>query len=220
MSDEAPPAPKPVAIGNVSEQSAPLVESGPVLTTQIEHQEEGQSPLAQAIERYESLKSNSGTGNNLSVVALILIVISLFIGFFALYDGIVNGGSGNGIETCFGGLFIGAALGAGSLAQFVSHEVQLKKALEEVKACANLPEGKATSSYQILGLVFCILGVIAQFLMPQTHPDGDEIHVEALVALMVGLIVLLAGILFPATSRNPENVLLAARAELLRRNKR
>ena len=50
--------------------------------------------------------------------------------------------------------------------------------------------------------------------------DVDDIHIEALVALMAGLIVLLAGILFPATSRNPENVLLAARAELLRRNKR
>lgn len=177
MSDEALPAPEPIVIGLI---------------------EEGTSDLAQAIERYDSLKSNSGAGNNLAIIALIVFVISCLIGFIALYDAIFNGGSGNAIETCFGGLFIAAAFGAGALAKSVLYQVQLKEALAEVKASANIPKDKATSSYKLgvaLGVGFCILGVTAQILMPQTHPDGGEIHVEGVVALGAGLIVLLVSML-------------------------
>ena len=177
MNDEAPPAPKPIFIGLIKE---------------------GTSDHAQAIGRYESLKSNSGAGNNLAIIAQIVIVISILIGFIALYDAIVNGGSGNAIETCFGGLFIGMALGAGAVAQSVFYQVQLKEALAEVKASANVPKDEPTSDYRLsvaLGVGLCILGVTAQFLMPQTHPDGDEIHVGAVAAFGGGLIWLLVSML-------------------------
>ena len=170
MSDEALPAPEPIVIGLI---------------------EEGTSDLAQAIERYDSLKSNSGAGNNLAIIALIVFVISCLIGFIALYDAIFNGGSGNAIETCFGGLFIAAALGAGALAQSVLYQVQLKEALTEVKASANIPKDEATSHYHRLPL--SVVGGVALCIATVAGLLG--ISIEGLVALVVGLIVLLVSMI-------------------------
>ena len=164
--------------------------------------------LAEAIERYESLKSTSDPGNILIAISFVIMAVSLFIGVSAAMDGLFNGGTGDGAELCCGGLLTGALLcGVGALQSSSYHE-QLKKALAEIKSLANLPEKKATPSYALLGFILCALGILVIGII--------EGPIGALL-LVVGLFTLL-GEAFGTTSEKPEDVLAAAKKELLRRN--
>ena len=163
--------------------------------------------LAEAIERYEVLKSTSDPGNGLAILGLILMVVSFFIGVSAVMDGF-SGGSGDGVTLCFGGLFIGALLCVGGVAQSASYQEELKKALAEIKSLANLPEKKTTPSYVLLGSILCVLGILLIGI------------IEGLVGFLLllgGLLILLGGALTGSTSEKHEDVLVAAKKEVLRR---
>lgn len=196
-----------------------LIDSGtPALETEasendatVRHdlpQPNASKPLAQAVERYESLKSTSDPGNFFAVFGLVIMAVSLFIGVSAAMDGLFNGGSGDGVELCFGGLFIGALLCVGGVAKSASHQGERKKALAEVKALAGFPEKKATPSYVIPGSSLCVLGILTIVLV--------EWAVGCFL-LFGGLFTILFGALTVSASEKPEYVLAVAQ-EVLRRN--
>ena len=164
--------------------------------------------LAEAIERYESLKSTSDPGNALVVIGLVLMAISLFIGVSAAMDGLFNGGTGDGVTLCFGGLFIGLLVCVGGVAQSATYQGELKKALAEIKSLANLPEKKATPSYVLLGSILCVLGILVIGII-----EG----IVGFLLLLGGLLILLGGALTGSTSEKHEDVLAAAKKEVLRR---
>jgi hypothetical protein len=171
------------------------------------------SGLAQAIRRYENLKSKSDPGNGLAILGSVLIAVSLFIGVSAVVDGF-SGGSGDvddGLTLCFGGLFIGVLLGAGGLAQSASYQGEVKKALAEVKALADLstPKKKVNSPVLTAGLIMSVLGFsITNVIESVVGP----------LLFCVGLLTLCNWVLTLPTSEKPEDVLAAAKKELLRRN--
>ena len=164
--------------------------------------------LAEAIERYEVLKSTSDPGNGLAILGLILMVVSLLIGVSAVIDGF-SGGSGDGVTLCFGGLFIGALVCVGGVAQSSSYQGELKKALAEIKSLANLPEKKTTPSYVLLGSILCVLGILTIGII-----EG----IAGFLLLLGGLFTFLFGALTGSTSEKHEDVLVAAKKEVLRRN--
>jgi hypothetical protein len=170
------------------------------------------SGLAQAIRRYENLKSKSDPGNGLAILGSVLIAVSLFIGVSAVVDGF-SGGSGDvddGLTLCFGGLFIGVLLGAGGLAQSASYQREVKKALAEVKALADIgiPKKKANSTVLTTGLIMSVLGF--------SITNAIESVVGPLL-FCVGLFTLCNWVLTLPPSEKPEDVLAAAKKELLRR---
>ena len=164
--------------------------------------------LAEAIERYESLKSTSDPGNSLAVIGLVMMAVSLFIGVSAAMDGLFNGGSGEGVTLCFGGLFFGALLCVGGVTHSASHQGELKKALAEVKALAGFPEKKATPSYVLPGITLWALGLLLFIL---------DAGIVVLFLLLGGLLLLLFGSLDGPRSEKAEHVLAAAR-EVLRQS--
>ena len=184
-----------------------LISGGPVEPSVNDAQPSPTNSLAQAIERYESLKSTSDPGNFFAVFGLVLMVVSLFIGVSAAMDGLFNGGSGDGVELCFGGLFIGLLVSVGGVAKSASHQGQLKKALAEVKAYADFPEKKTTSPFLAPGPILIALGALLIMFW----------DLIGLLMLLGGLGTLLVGALTGSTSEKPEHVLAAAK-EVLRRN--
>ena len=184
----------------------------PTPTEPVSSPDESQSNptnyLAEAIERFESLKSTSDPGNGLAVLGLILMVVSLFIGVSAVMEGLTGGGSDDGLTLCFGGLFIGALLCVGGVAQSASYQGELKKALAEIRGLANLPEQKATPTYSLLGLILCALGILVIGII-----EG----LLGFLLLLGGLLILLGGALTGSTSEKHEDVLVAAKKEVLRR---
>ena len=184
-----------------------LISGGPVEPSVNDAQPNPTNSLAQAIERYESLKSTSDPGNFFAVFGLVLMVVSLFIGVSAAMDGLFNGGSGDGVELCFGGLFIGLLVSVGGVAKSASHQGQLKKALAEVKAYADFPEKKTTSPFLAPGPILIALGALLIMFW----------DLIGLLMLLGGLGTLLVGALTGSTSEKPEHVLAAAK-EVLRRN--
>jgi hypothetical protein len=170
-------------------------------------------PLALAIKRYEDLNSKSDPGNGLAVLGIVLMVVSLFIGVSAMIDGLSGGGGGgddDAITLCFGGLFIGVLLGAGGLAQSASYQGEVKKALAEVKALADLstPKKKVNSPVLTAGLIMSVLGFsITNVIESVVGP----------LLFCVGLLTLCSWALTGSTSEKPEDVLAAAKKELLRR---
>ena len=169
------------------------------------------SGLALAIERYEDLKSKSDPGNGLAVLGIVLMVVSLFIGVSAMMEGLTGGGGDDGLTLCFGGLFIGALVGVAGLVQSTSHQGEVKKALAEVKALADIdiPKKKANSPVLTTGLIMSVLGF--------SITNAIESVVGPLLFL-VGLLTLCSWVLTNSTSEKPEDVLAAAKKELLRRN--
>ena len=165
--------------------------------------------LADAIERYETLKSTSDPGNGLVVIGLVLMAISLFIGVTAVMDGLFSGGSGDGVTLCFGGLFIGFLVCVGGLAQSATYQGELKKTLAEIKSLAKLPEKKATPSYVLQGCILCALGILVIGMFE--GPVG-------FILLLWGLSTLIYGALTGYTSEKHEDVLAAAKKEVLRQN--
>jgi hypothetical protein len=170
------------------------------------------SDLAEAIEHYEALKSKSDPGNGLIAISFTIMAVSLFIGISAAIDGFSGGGgTGEGAELCCGGLLIGALFGAGGLAQSSSYEREVKKALAEVKSLADvgLPKKKVMTPVLTTGLIMSVLGF--------SITNAIESAVGPLLFL-VGLFTLCAWVLGLSPSEKPEDVLAAAKKELLRRN--
>ena len=163
--------------------------------------------LAEALERYESLKSRSDPGNILVFIGFVLMGIGLLIGVTAVMDAF-SGGSGDGVTLCFGGLFIGLLVCVGGVAQSASYQGELKKTLAEIKSLANLPEKKETPPYVLLGSILCALGILVI-----VSYDG----VLGFLVLLGGLFTLLSGALVGSTSGKDEDVLIAAKKEVLRR---
>ena len=85
---------------------------------------------------------------------------------------------------------------------------QLKKSLAEIKSLANLPEKKATPSYALLGFILCALGILVIGII-----EG----LLGFLLLLGGLLILLGGALTGSTSEKHEEVLVAAKKEVLRR---
>lgn len=185
-----------------------LISGDPVEPSVNDAQPNASKPLAEAIERYEALKWKSNPGNFLAVFGLVMMAVSLFIGVSAAMDGLFNGGSGDGVELCFGGLFIGALLCVGGVTHAVSHQGQVKKALAEIRVLAGFPEKKATPSYVIPGSSLCVLGILTIVLVE---------WVVGGFLLLGGLFTLLLGALTDSGSEKPEHVLAVAE-EVLRRN--
>ena len=215
INNSQPPQPILIQGGGIepSENDPTTQENAPQPTPDesVDLPDESQSnptnSLAEAIERYEALKSTSDPGNILIAISFVIMAVSLFIGVSAAMDGLFNGGTGDGAELCCGGLLTGALLcGVGALQSSSYHE-QLKKALAEIKSLANLPEKKATPSYALLGFILCALGILVIGII--------EGPIGALL-LVVGLFTLL-GEAFGTTSEKPEDVLVAAKKEVLRR---
>ena len=183
----------------------------PTPTEPVSSPDESQSNptnyLAEAIERYESLKSTSDPGNGLAVLGLILMVVSLFIGVSAVIDGF-SGGSGDGLTLCFGGLFIGLLVCVGGVSQSTTYQGELKKTLAEIKSLANLPEKKTTPSYVLLGSILCVLGILAIGIIQE---------IAGFLLLLGGLFTFLFGAMTGSTSEKHEDVLVAAKKEVLRR---
>ena len=150
----------------------------------------------------------------MAVLGIVLMVVSLFIGVSAMIDGLSGGGGGgddDAITLCFGGLFIGVLLGAGGLAQSASYQGEVKKALAEVKALADLstPKKKVNSPVLTAGLIMSVLGFsITNVIESVVGP----------LLFCVGLLTLCSWVLNLPTSEKPEDVLAAAKKELLRRN--
>ena len=207
--ENGPPQPILISGGPVEpsvNDSTP--QNGTSQTTPNDAQPSTTNSLVQAIDHYESLKSTSTPGNFFAVFGLVLMVVSLFIGVSAAMDGLFNGGSGEGVTQCFGGLFIGLLVSVGGVAQSASHQGQLKKALAEVKSFANLPEKKATSPHVLIGSILCGLGILVISAVEGIFGG---------LLLLGGLFTLLFGALTGSTSEKPEHVLAAAK-EVLRRN--
>ena len=211
-----PPQPVLIQGGGIapSENDPTTQENAPQPTPEesVDSPDESQSNptnyLAEAIERYESLKSTSDPGNILIAISFVIMAVSLFIGVSAAMDGLFNGGTGDGTELCCGGLLTGALLcGVGALQSSSYHE-QLKKALAEIKSLANLPEKKATPSYALLGFILCALGILVVGII-----EG----LLGFLLLLGGLLILLGGTLTGSTSEKHEDVLAAAKKEVLRR---
>ena len=183
----------------------------PTPTEPVSSPDESQSNptnyLAEAIERYESLKSTSDPGNGLAVLGLILMVVSLFIGVSAVIDGF-SGGSGDGLTLCFGGLFIGLLVCVGGVSQSTTYQGELKKTLAEIKSLANLPEKKTTPSYVLLGSILCVLGILVIGIIKE---------IAGFLLLLGGLFTFLFGAMTGSTSEKHEDVLVAAKKEVLRR---
>ena len=183
----------------------------PTPTEPVSSPDESQSNptnyLAEAIERYESLKSTSDPGNGLAVLGLILMVVSLFIGVSAVIDGF-SGGSGDGLTLCFGGLFIGLLVCVGGVSQSTTYQGELKKTLAEIKSLANLPEKKTTPSYVLLGSILCVLGILVIGIIEE---------IAGFLLLLGGLFTFLFGAMTGSTSEKHEDVLVAAKKEVLRR---
>lgn len=164
--------------------------------------------LAQAIDRYEHLKSNSDPGNSLAVIGLVVMVVSLFIGVSAAIDGLFNGGSGEGVTLCFGGLFVGALVCVGGVTHSASYQEHVKKALAEIRVLAGLPHKKATPSYVQPGIIMWALGLLLFIL---------NAGIVAFILFLGGLVLLLFASLNGSKSEKAEHVLAAAR-EVLRQN--
>ena len=215
--DDSTLPPQPILIqgGGIepSENDPPTQDDSPQPTPNepVASPDDGQTNrtnlLAEAIERYESLKSRSDPGNVLVVIGFVLMGIGLFIGVSAVMDAF-SGGSGDGVTLCFGGLFIGLLVCVGGVAQSASYQGELKKTLAEIKSLANLPEMKATSPLAVPGIIVCILGLLLFVL------DGG---VSGLFLILGGLVVLFVGSLTDFTSGKDEDVLIAAKKEVLRR---
>ena len=215
--DDSTQPPQPILIqgGGIepSENDPPTQDDSPQPTPNepVASPDDGQTNrtnlLAEAIERYESLKSRSDPGNVLVVIGFVLMGIGLFIGVSAVMDAF-SGGSGDGVTLCFGGLFIGLLVCVGGVAQSASYQGELKKTLAEIKSLANLPEMKATSPLAVPGIIVCILGLLLFVL------DGG---VSGLFLILGGLVVLFVGSLTDFTSGKDEDVLIAAKKEVLRR---
>lgn len=206
--ENGPPQPILISGGPVEPSvSDSTPQDGTPQTTPNDAQPSPTNSLAQAIERYESLKSTSDPGNFFAVFGLVLMVVSLFIGVSAAMDGLFNGGSGDGVELCFGGLIFGALIGVAGLAQSTSHQGELKKALTEVKAYADFPKKKTTSPFLAPGLILFALGALLIMFW----------DLIGLLMLLGGLGTFLVGVLNDSTSEKPEHVLAAAK-EVLRRN--
>ena len=166
--------------------------------------------LAEAIERYEALKSRPDPGNVLAVIGFVLMGIGLFIGVSAVMEAFSGGSSyaDDGLSLCFGGLFIGLLVCVGGVAQSASYQGELKKTLAEIKSLANLPEKKETPSHVLAGSILCALGILVIGIV-----DG----VLGFLLLLGGLFTLLFGALTGSTSGKDEDVLVAAKKEVLRR---
>ena len=146
------------------------------------------------------------------ILGFVLMVVSLFIGVSAMMEGLTGGGGGDdGLTLCFGGLFIGVLFGAGGLAQSASYQGEVKKALAEIKALADvgIPKKKANSPVLTTGLIMSVLGFsITNVIESVVGP----------LLFCVGLLTLCSWVLTLPTSEKPEDVLAAAKKELLRRN--
>lgn len=211
MGDEITPAPQSIVIQASTAMPTELPDIAAVPTEPVaspeDQQPEATNYLAQAIERYESLKLMPDAGNGFAVFGLIVMVVSLFIGASAVMDGL-GGGTGDGVELCFGGLFIGLLLGLGGAASSASYQGKLKKALAEVKTLADLPEKEATSSYVAPGAVLIGAGLLLTV---------NEAACFGSFGIAGGVVILLSGAMGGFSSENPDNVLVAAK-EVLRRN--
>ena len=212
MGDEITPAPQSIVIQASTAIPAELPDITAVPTEPVaspdDQQPEATNYLAQAIERYESLKSMPDAGNGFAVFGVIVWVVSLIIGVSAVMDGL-GGGIGDGVELCFGGLFIGLLLVLGGTASSVSYQGKLKKALAEVKTLADLPEKEATSSYVAPGAVLIGAGLLLMV---------TEAACFGFFGIAGGVFILLLGAMGGFSSENPDSVLVAAKNELLRRN--
>ena len=134
--EQQPKLPQPILIqgGGIepSENDPPTQDDAPQPTPAepVASPDDGQTNptnrLAEAIERYEALKSRSDPGNALVVLGLVLMAISLFIGVTTVM-GDTLGGSGDGVTLCFGGLFIGLLVCVGGVAQSATYQGELKK---------------------------------------------------------------------------------------------
>jgi hypothetical protein len=217
MDDSQPPQPILIQGGGIepseddptSQDDAPQPTPAEPVASPNDANPNATMPLALAIERYEDLNSKSDPGNGLAVLGIVLMVVSLFIGVSAMIDGF-SGGSGDGLSLCFGGLFIGVLLGAGGLAQSASYQGEVKKALAEVKALADLstPKKKVNSPVLTAGLIMSVLGFsITNVIESVVGP----------LLFCVGLLTLCSWALTGSTSEKPEDVLAAAKKELLRR---
>lgn len=217
MDDSQPPQPILIQGGGIepseddptSQDDAPQPTPAEPVASPNDANPNATMPLALAIERYEDLNSKSDPGNGLAILGIVLMVVSLFIGVLAVIDGF-SGGSGDGLSLCFGGLFIGVLLGAGGLAQSASYQGEVKKALAEVKALADLstPKKKVNSPVLTAGLIMSVLGFsITNVIESVVGP----------VLFCVGLLTLCSWALTGSTSEKPEDVLAAAKKELLRR---
>jgi hypothetical protein len=166
--------------------------------------------LAEAIERYEALKSTSDPGNGLIAISFVIMAVSLFIGILAAIDGL-SGGTGDGAELCCGGLLTGALLGGGGAVQSNAYHERLKKDLAEVKSLADvgLPKKKVMTPVLTTGLIMSVLGFsITNVIESVVGP----------LLFLVGLLTLCSWVLTLSPSEKPEDVLAAAKKELLRRN--
>lgn len=217
MDDSQPPQPILIQGGGIepseddptSQDDAPQPTPAEPVASPNDANPNATMPLALAIERYEDLNSKSDPGNGLAILGIVLMVVSLFIGVSAVIDGF-SGGSGDGLSLCFGGLFIGVLLGAGGLAQSASYQGEVKKALAEVKALADLntPKKKVNSPVLTAGLIMSVLGFsITNVIESVVGP----------LLFCVGLLTLCSWALTGSTSEKPEDVLAAAKKELLRR---
>jgi hypothetical protein len=218
MDDSQPPQPILIQGGGIepseddptSQDDAPQPTPAEPVASPNDANPNATMPLALAIKRYEDLNSKSDPGNGLAILGIVLMVVSLFIGVSAVIDGF-SGGSGDGLSLCFGGLFIGVLLGAGGLAQSASYQGEVKKALAEVKALADLstPKKKVNSPVLTAGLIMSVLGFsITNVIESVVGP----------LLFCVGLLTLCSWVLNLPTSEKPEDVLAAAKKELLRRN--
>tara|TARA_B100000614_G_scaffold111772_1_gene100305 strand:- start:1061 stop:1723 length:663 start_codon:yes stop_codon:yes gene_type:complete len=216
--EQQPKPPQPILIqgGGIepSENDPPTQDDAPQPTPNetAASPDDGQTNptnrLAEAIERYEALKSRSDPGNALVVLGLVLMAISLFIGVTTVM-GAFSGGSGDGVTLCFGGLFIGLLVCVGGVAQSASYQGELKKTLAEIKSLANLPQKKKTPSYVLQFCILCALGILVIGMFEE--PVG-------FILLLWGLSTLFYGALTGYTSEKHEDVLAAAKKEVLRRN--
>lgn len=213
MGDEITPAPQSIVIQASTAMPTELPDIAAVPTEPVaspeDQQPEATNYLAQAIERYESLKSLPDAGNGFAVFGVIVMVVSLFIGASAVMDGL-GGGNGDGVELCFGGLFIGLLLGLGGAASSASYQGKLKKALAEVKTLADLPEKEATSSYVAPGAVLIGAGLLLT--------ENAHLSLIGFIGIVGGVFMFLLGAMGGFSSENPDNVLVAAK-EVLRRTK-
>lgn len=183
-----PKPPQPIVIQ--SSAVLPVKESGPVPSDKSASAPPANGTsdgLGEAIERYETLKSQTDPGTGLSFLAVVFLLGGPIIAFTML-------GSTSDLEEafnfCCGGIVIGSVLGLISATQTHAHQKEVKRAFDAVKAEINMTKPQETSS--VLTIALALVG--GGFLLAQAGSMGEQSE----VLLGIGVILFILGLLMSA----------------------
>ena len=198
-----PKPPQPIVIQ--SSAVLPVKESGPVPSDKsaTPPPANGTSDgLGEAIERYETLKSQTDPGRALSYIAVIFLFGGPILAVMSM-----EGTSSSNVDLeaafnfCCGGIVIGSVLGLISASQTHAHQKEVKRAFDAVKAEINMTKPRETSS--VLTIALALVG--GGFLLAQAGSMGGQFEVLLGIGVILFILGLLMSMVWLATSTSGMN---------------